>query len=40
MMGVFRDATGGFTYGILAMAGVMAVTTVLALSLKLTVRQE
>ena len=40
MMGIFRDATGGFGYGILAMAGVMAVTTVLALSLKLTVKQE
>ena len=39
-MGVFRDATGDFSYGILAMAGVMAVTTVLALSLKLTVKQE
>lgn len=40
MMGVFRDATGDFGYGILAMAGVMAVTTILALSLKLTVKQE
>ena len=40
MMGVFKDATGGFTYGILAMAGVMVVTTVLSASLKLMVRQE
>jgi MFS family permease len=40
MMGMFRDATGGFGYGILAMAAIMAVTTILALSLKLTVKQE
>jgi len=40
MMGIIRDATGEFDYGILAMAGIMAVTTVLALSLKLTVKQE
>lgn len=40
MMGIFRDATGDFGYGILAMAGVMVVTTILALSLKLTVKQE
>src|SRR5262245_6026669 len=40
MMGIFRDATGGFGFGILAMAAVMAVTTILALSLKLTVKQE
>jgi sugar phosphate permease len=40
MMGYLRDATGGFEQGILAMAGVMAVTTILALSLKLTVKQE
>jgi cyanate permease len=40
MMGFIRDATGQFAYGILAMAGVMAVTTILALSLKLTVKQE
>jgi cyanate permease len=40
MMGIIRDATGEFDYGILAMAGVMAVTTILALSLKLTVKQE
>jgi nitrate/nitrite transporter NarK len=40
MMGVMKDATGGFNLGILAMAGIMAVTTLLALSLKLVVRQE
>ena len=40
MMGAFKDATGGFTTGILAMAGVMIVTTALAASLKLVVRQE
>jgi ACS family tartrate transporter-like MFS transporter len=40
MMGYLRDATGGFDLGILAMAGVMVVTTVLALSLKLIVKQE
>ena len=40
MMGVLRDATGGFTYGIMAMAGVMLVTILLSASLKLMVRQE
>jgi sugar phosphate permease len=40
MMGAFRDATGGFTTGIMAMAGIMLATAVLAASLKLTVRQE
>ena len=40
MMGVFKDATGDFTLGILAMAGVMVVTTALSASLKLMVRQE
>jgi len=40
MMGYFRDATGGFGYGIAAMAGVMVVTTLLAASLKFTVKQE
>ena len=40
LMGVLKDATGGFTYGILAMAGVMVVTTALSASLKLMVRQE
>jgi hypothetical protein len=40
MMGYLRDTTGGFEQGIMVMAGVMAVTTILALSLKLTVKQE
>jgi MFS family permease len=40
MMGVMKDATGGFNLGILSMAGIMAVTTLLAFSLKLVVRQE
>jgi nitrate/nitrite transporter NarK len=40
MMGVFKDATGGFALGILAMAGIMVVTTALSASLKLMVRQE
>jgi MFS family permease len=40
MMGVFKDATGGFTTGIMVMAGVMLFTTGLAASLKLMVRQE
>jgi MFS transporter, ACS family, tartrate transporter len=40
MMGVFKDATGGFATGIMAMAGVMVITTALAASLKLLVRQE
>jgi len=40
MMGIFKDATGGFALGILAMAGVMVVTTALSASLKLMVRQE
>jgi MFS family permease len=40
MMGVFKDATGGFTAGIMVMAAVMLLTTALAASLKLMVRQE
>ena len=40
LMGVFRDATGGFTSGIMALAVIMVVTTMLSASLKLTVRQE
>jgi sugar phosphate permease len=40
MMGVFKDATGGFTYGIMAMAAIMVLTTLLAGSLKWLVRQE
>jgi sugar phosphate permease len=40
MMGVLRDRTGGFDLGIMAMAGVMLVTALLAASLKLAVRNE
>jgi sugar phosphate permease len=40
MMGVLKDSTGGFTTGIMAMAGIMLVTTVLSASLKLMVRRE
>jgi len=40
MMGYFRDSTGGFGFGITAMAGIMVVTTLLAASLKFTVKQE
>jgi cyanate permease len=40
MMGYLRDATGDFQQGIIAMAGVMAVTTILASSLKLIVKHE
>jgi len=37
---VLKDATGGFTTGVLVMAGVLVVTTALSASLKLLVRQE
>jgi cyanate permease len=40
MMGYLRDSTGGFGYGITAMAGIMVLTTLLAASLKFTVKQE
>jgi MFS transporter, ACS family, tartrate transporter len=40
LMGVLKDATGGFVTGILVMAAILAATTVLAASLKLMVRQE
>jgi len=40
MMGYLRDSTGGFGSGITAMAGIMVVTTLLAASLKFTVKQE
>jgi MFS transporter, ACS family, tartrate transporter len=40
MMGVLKDATGGFTTGILVMAGIMVATTALAGGLKFLVRQE
>jgi len=40
LMGVLKDATGEFVTGILAMAAVMAATTMLSASLKLMVPQE
>jgi ACS family tartrate transporter-like MFS transporter len=40
MMGWLRDATGSFQAGLLAMGGIMLVTTALAVSLKLVVTQE
>jgi cyanate permease len=40
MMGVLRDSSGGFGLGIMAMAGVMLATTLLAASLKLAVKNE
>jgi nitrate/nitrite transporter NarK len=40
MMGWLRDATGSFTVGLLAMAGIMLVATALAASLRLVVQQE
>jgi MFS transporter, ACS family, tartrate transporter len=40
LMGVMKDATGSFVAGILVMAGILAVTTALAASLKLVVREE
>jgi hypothetical protein len=39
-MGVLKDATGEFVTGILAMAAIMAATTMLSASLKLMVPQE
>jgi sugar phosphate permease len=40
MMGALKDATGGFDAGIMAMAGIMIVTSLLAASLKLAVKHE
>ena len=40
MMGWLKDFTGSFTAGLLAMAGLLVVTTLLTVSLKLLVRQE
>jgi len=40
LMGYLKDATGGFDTGIMTMAGIMLVTTLLAISLKLSVKQE
>jgi ACS family tartrate transporter-like MFS transporter len=40
MMGEMRQLTGSFESGLLAMAGIMLVATLLAASLKLIVTQE
>ena len=40
LMGVLKDATGEFVTGILAMAAIMAATTMLSAGLKLMVPQE
>ncbi|HEY2134096.1 MAG TPA: MFS transporter [Acetobacteraceae bacterium] len=40
MMGWLRDATGSFTAGLMAMAGIMLAATALAASLRLVVQQE
>jgi len=40
VVGWLRDQTGGFSAGLLAMAGLLAAATALAWSLKLFVKQE
>ena len=40
LMGVLKDWTGNFTTGVLVMAAIMVVTTILSASLKLLVKQE
>ncbi|MGH6738627.1 MAG: MFS transporter, partial [Bradyrhizobium sp.] len=40
MMGWLKDWTGSFTAGLIAMAGIMLVATLLAASLKLIIKQE
>jgi len=39
-MGWLRDATGSFSAGLMAMAGLLALATVMSWSLKLFVTQE
>ena len=40
LMGVMRDYTGSFTAGLLAMAGILLLTTLLAACLKLVIKIE
>jgi ACS family tartrate transporter-like MFS transporter len=39
-MGFLRDFTGSFNAGLLSMAGILLLTTVLAASLKLVIKVE
>ncbi len=39
-MGFLRDFTGSFSAGLLAMAGILVLTTLLAASLKLVIKVE
>jgi MFS family permease len=40
LMGVLKDATGGYLAGLLTMAGILALSTLLAASLKLLIKLE
>ena len=40
LMGFLRDFTGSFSAGLLAMAGILVLTTLLAASLKLVIKVE